>query len=54
MIIPATNTPIKTAINDFFLSISNIAAISEPVQAPVPGRGIPTKRTIPKKPYFSI
>ena len=54
IIIPAINTPIQAAKKDFFLSISSIAAIRHPVQAPVPGNGIPTKRTNPQKPYFSI
>ena len=31
-----------------FLSNSNTDAISEPVHAPVPGRGIPTKSTTPR------
>ena len=35
IIIPAISTPIQAAINDSFLSISSIAAIKQPVQAPV-------------------
>ena len=44
----AKNTPASTAKNVFFLSISKTHAISYPVQAPVPGSGIPTNNTIPK------
>lgn len=54
IIIPAINTPIQAAKKDFFLSISSIAAIRHPVQAPVPGNGIPTKRTNPKSHTFQF
>ena len=38
----------------FFLSISSIPATIAPVHAPVPGSGMPTNKTSPQKPYFSI
>ena len=50
----AINIPKSAAKKDFFLSISNTAAIKHPVQAPVPGSGIPTNSTNPQNPYFSI
>ena len=52
--IDAINTPAIAAKKDFFLSISSTLAIKQPVQAPVPGRGIPTNSINPKYPYFSI
>ena len=54
IIIPAITTPIAAAKKDFFLSIFNMAAIKHPVHAPVPGSGIPTNKTKPQNPYFSI
>ena len=43
MMIPANITPAMTAITLFLKSISRIEAAKVPVQAPVPGSGIPTK-----------
>ena len=54
IITDAINTPIRAAINDFFLSISSTAANKHPVQAPVPGNGTPTNNINPRYPYFSI
>ena len=44
MITPARTTPLTTAITLFLKSISRILAASVTVHAPVPGRGIHTKR----------
>ena len=44
MINPARITPDTTAMMLFLNLRSKIEAASVPVQAPVPGRGIPTKR----------
>ena len=44
MMHPASSTPESTAIVVFLKSKSRILAASVPVQAPVPGTGIPTKR----------
>lgn len=44
MIIPANITPPITAITLFLKSMSKIEAAKVPVQAPVPGSGIPTNR----------
>ena len=38
----------------FFRPISKTDATREPVQAPVPGSGIPTNSISPQKPYLSI
>ena len=38
------NTPIKIAMDAFLISNSKRDAIKAPVQAPVPGKGIPTNR----------
>ena len=54
IIINASNIPRNIARLDFFKSILNTDATSEPVQAPVPGSGIPTNNTKPQKPYLSI
>ena len=54
MIIPAVITPRVAARNDFFLSIFKSAAIKHPVQAPVPGSGIPTNKNKPQYFNFSI
>ena len=42
IIIPASNTPPRTAITLFLKPISRKLAASVPVHAPVPGIGIPT------------
>ena len=47
-------TPPIAANKDFFLSKFNKAAIKQPVQAPVPGRGIPTNKNKPIYFKFSI
>ena len=54
IIINASIMPRTIARNDFFASISNTDDISAPVHAPVPGNGMPTNSTSPKKPYLSI
>ena len=48
MIIPAARTPMAIVINDFFLSRLSKIASNDPVQAPVPGSGIPTNKNRPK------
>ena len=50
----AITMPINIAANAVLKRTLKSAAIKEPVQAPVPGRGIPTKSTSPQNPYFSI
>ena len=45
---PAIKTPNIAAIADFFLFIPNNDAKKHPVQAPVPGKGIPTNNNNPK------
>ena len=50
----ASITPRKIAINDFFLFNPSSTASPEPVQAPVPGNGMPTNNKRPRYPYFSI
>jgi hypothetical protein len=52
-IIPAIKTPISIAKNERLMRNSNKLAATVPVQAPVTGRGIATKRTSPQKPHFS-
>ena len=42
---PASKTPRTTAIDVFLKSISKILAANVPVQAPVPGKGIPTNKS---------
>jgi len=42
--IPARSTPEITEIQVFFQSISRRLAARVPVQAPVPGKGIPTNK----------
>ena len=54
MMTAAIATPINIDRVAFFKSISNKAAIKHPVQAPVPGNGIPTNNANPQKPYLSI
>ena len=54
IIIPASKTPSDIAINDFFLFKWSNTASNVPVQAPVPGSGIPTNNNNPKYPYLSI
>ena len=44
MISPAQRTPAITAMTLFLKSKSRREAARVPVQAPVPGRGMPTKR----------
>ena len=44
MIVPATKTPPMQARTLFLNPMSRILAARVPVHAPVPGRGIPTKR----------
>ena len=48
MMTVAISTPIRIGRIAFFQSISRIVAISEPVQAPVPGSGIPTNSSRPR------
>ena len=50
----AINTPRMEARTVFFFSICSMDAITQPVQAPVPGSGIPMNNTSPQKSYFSI
>lgn len=45
IITPASSTPSITAMTDDLKSISRMLAASVPVHAPVPGTGIPTKRS---------
>ena len=52
MIVVASKSPKKIAGTAFFSFTSSRQAIKAPVQAPVPGRGIPTKSTRPKNSYF--
>ena len=54
IIIPASNTPSDIAINAFFLFKWSNTASNVPVQAPVPGSGIPTNSKSPKYPYLFI
>ena len=51
---PAAKTPAKIAGNAFFIRISSIAAISEPVHAPVPGSGTATNKNKPHPAYLTI
>ena len=44
MIVPARTRPVLTATIVFLRSRFSILAARVPVQAPVPGTGIPTKR----------
>ena len=50
----ARKIPQRIAGIDFLNLIPKRAAIKAPVQAPVPGSGIPTKRRIPKNSYYCI
>ena len=52
MIAAAVSTPRAMAGKASFTFMSIIAAISEPVHAPVPGSGIATNRNSPQKAYF--
>lgn len=54
MMTSASNIPKNIARLAFFISIWNTEATREPVQAPVPGKGMPTKSTKPQNPYLSI
>ena len=54
MITVARQMPAKTAGNAFLNLISSKEAIKDPVQAPVPGNGMPTKRSRPINSYFFI
>ena len=47
MIHPAVSTPSTTAGRAFFSRMSKKAAAREPVQAPVPGRGMATNSHSP-------
>ena len=49
IITPARTTPTITATVLFLKSKSSKLAAKVPVQAPVPGSGIPTNSTSPKK-----
>lgn len=52
IIIPASNTPPRTAITLFLKPISRKLAASVPVHAPVPGIGIPTNnKSAIKRPF---
>ena len=57
IIIPASKTPASTAIVPFLALIPSKQAARLPVQAPVPGRGMPTKsvsaKNKPKPALFS-
>ena len=46
IIIPATSTPASTEIVPFLMFIPRRLAARLPVQAPVPGKGMPTNRVI--------
>ncbi len=46
--------PMSSATMARLMSMSKSATIREPVQAPVMGKGMPTKRTRPMNSYFSI
>ena len=48
IIIPAISIPKAIIGNDFFILMSVRAAISAPVQPPVPGRGIATNKSRPQ------
>ena len=54
MMTVAITMPRSTAGNAFLNLTPRREAIREPVQAPVPGSGIPTKSTSPQNSYFSI
>ncbi len=54
MIVVASSRPMITAQKAFFLSTFSRQAMSEPVQAPVPGSGMPTKSTSPQNSAFLI
>ena len=54
MMTVAISTPIRIGRIAFFQSISRIVAIREPVQAPVPGSGMPTKSSRPRNSTFRI
>ena len=53
IIAPAINIPMSAESIDFQKFILNTAATSEPVHAPVAGKGIATKRATPKKANLS-
>lgn len=52
--IPAISTPSSADKNAFHGFIPITAATSEPVQAPVTGRGIAMNKQSPQNEYFSI
>ena len=55
MIIPAIRMPRAIIGKDFFILMSVRAAISAPVQPPVPGRGMATnKKQTPVAPAFDF
>jgi hypothetical protein len=53
-IVPAISTPARTAGNVYRQRMPKTKATAQAVHAPVTGRGIATKGTSPKAPYFSI
>ena len=50
----AIKSPHRIAMEDFLISTSRRDAIKAPVQAPVPGRGIPTNNSSPRNSYFLL
>jgi len=48
IITPARKTPRTINGNAFFIGNLRKLAIRDPVQAPVPGKGIPTNKNIPR------
>ena len=54
MITDAMHTPTTIAPKAFFQSMPRRDATRAPVQAPVPGSGIPTKSTNPQNSYLPI
>ena len=54
IITPLENTPNAITIIEGINLSRSVAAIKEPVHAPVPGIGIATKRNIPHSSYFPI
>ena len=52
MMAEASSTPTMMARKDFFRGMCRRPATREPVHAPVPGSGMPTKSTRPQKSYF--
>ena len=52
MITPAISTPAAITGSECLILISNKSAMRAPVQAPVPGNGMPTNNNKPHKRYF--